>query len=126
MLTRHQRRGWEVPGGTREAQEWPIQTAVREVYEETGAELAAIEPLGQYAIELDGTPPFVKTIYVARIARMHAIPAGFETEEAKLFAEPPSVEEVRAGAEFSPILKDEVYPLALERVLKHRFAQVEK
>ncbi|KEO81659.1 NUDIX domain-containing protein [Tumebacillus flagellatus] len=126
LLTRHQRRGWEVPGGTREAHEWPIQTAVREVFEETGAELAAIEPIGQYAIELEGTPPFVKTIYVARIARMHAIPIGFETEEARLFATPPTPEEVRDGEGFSPILQDDVYPLALERVLAHRFAQMSK
>jgi 8-oxo-dGTP diphosphatase len=123
LLTRHKRRGWEVPGGTREPHEFPIQTAVREVYEETGAELAAIEPLGQYAIEAEGAPSFVKTIYVARIARLHEIPGGFETEEAKLFPEPPSVADVRAGAEFSPILKDEVYPLALERLRGHRFSK---
>lgn len=123
LLTRHQKRGWEVPGGTREAGEWPIQTAVREVFEETGAELAAIEPLGQYSIESDENLPLVKTIYVAKVLRLHEIPAGYETVEARLFPEPPAVQMVRESAEFSPILKDEVYPLALERLLGHRFWQ---
>ncbi|PWK11335.1 NUDIX domain-containing protein [Tumebacillus permanentifrigoris] len=126
LLTRNKRRGWEVPGGTREPHEWPIQTAVREVYEETGAELAALEPLGQYTVEMEGTPPFVKSIYVARVARLHELPSGFETDEVRLFAEPPTVEEVRAGVEFSPILKDDVYPLALERLRGHRFSKKEQ
>lgn len=124
LLTRHKKRGWEVPGGTREAGEWPIQTAIREVYEETGAEIGAIEPLGQYVIEAPNMQTLVKTIYVARVSALHAIPDGFETEERKLFDEPPAWELVRENAEFSLILKDDVYRLALEQVRGHRFAQV--
>ncbi|ASS77241.1 hypothetical protein CIG75_15215 [Tumebacillus algifaecis] len=121
-MTRHQTRGWELPGGTREAGEWPLQTAIREVYEETGAEVCAIEPLGQYVIEAEGMGPLVKTIYVAKVERMHSLPDGFETEEVRHFANPPSSEVVKAGAEYSLILKDDVYLHALERVREHRFA----
>lgn len=121
VMTRHQKRGWEIPGGTREPGEWTVQTAIREVYEETGAEVCAIEPLGQYVIEADGIALWIKTIYVAEIAELHPLPAGFETEEVRLFDEPPTPEEVKAGAEYSLILKDDVYAHALERVRGHRF-----
>ncbi|MGZ4112347.1 MAG: NUDIX domain-containing protein [Tumebacillaceae bacterium] len=123
LLTRHQKRGWELPGGTREVGEWPIQTAIREVYEETGAEIGAIEPLGQYVIESPGAETLVKTIYVAQVVAMHAIPDGFETEEARLFDEPPAWEQVRADERYSLILKDDVYRLALDAVRGHRFSQ---
>ncbi|TCP55374.1 8-oxo-dGTPase [Tumebacillus sp. BK434] len=121
LMTRHQKRGWEIPGGTREAGEFTVQTAIREVYEETGAEVCAIEPLGQYVIEADGMAPLVKTIYVAEIGALHPLPEGFETEEVRLFDEPPTPEAVKAGAEYSLILKDDVYAHALERVRGHRF-----
>jgi 8-oxo-dGTP diphosphatase len=123
LMTRHQKRGWEIPGGTCEPGEWPIQTAIREVYEETGAELAAIEPIGQYVVETDGAAPMVKTIYVAKVGRMHPLPDGFETEAVRLFAEPPSAAEVKAGAEYSSILKDDVYRLALDAVRGHRYVK---
>jgi 8-oxo-dGTP diphosphatase len=124
LLTRHKKRGWELPGGTRETGEWPIQTAIREVYEETGAEISAIEPLGQYVIEAPNAETLVKTIYVAQVSALYAIPDGFETEEARLFDEPPAWEQVRANEEYSLILKDDVYRLALEQVRGHRFANV--
>jgi 8-oxo-dGTP diphosphatase len=123
LFTRHRTRGWELPGGTREDGEWPLQTAIREVYEETGAELSAIEPIGQYVIETPGEPPLVKTIFAAKIARLHDLPSGFETSERRLCAEPPSSEEVRRREDFSLVLKDDVYRLALERVRGHRFAR---
>lgn len=126
LLTRHRKRGWEVPGGTRERGEWPIQTAIREVYEETGGEVAAIEPLGQYVIETPNERTMVKTIYLADIARLHPLPDGFETEEIRLFDDPPAPEQVQADAGFSLILKDDVYRLALEKLQGHRFLQTQR
>ena len=125
LMTRHKRRGWEIPGGTREPGEFAVQTAVREVYEETGGEVGSLEAVGQYVIESPGAPTLVKTIYVAKLAALHDLPDGFETEAVRLFApdEVPTPEQVRASAEYSPILKDDVYRLALEAVCGHRFAQ---
>jgi 8-oxo-dGTP diphosphatase len=124
LFTRHQKRGWEIPGGTREPGEFPVQTAVREVYEETGAEVAALEPIGQYVIESPHAPDMVKTIYVADICAVHPLPSGFETEEVRLLAmeDVPTPDEVKEREDWSPILKDDVYRHALEIVRGHRFA----
>lgn len=125
LFTRHKTRGWEIPGGTREPGEFPVQTAIREVYEETGGEVQALEPVGQYVIETPGSEPLVKTIYVARLAAMHPLPDGYETEAVQLLRpeDVPTPERARNGSEFSPILKDEVYRLAWDAVRGHRFAQ---
>ncbi|HEU4963818.1 MAG TPA: NUDIX domain-containing protein [Bacilli bacterium] len=120
LLTRHRKRGWEIPGGTREQGEWPIQTAIREVYEETGGEVAALEPLGQYVITSPDQPIMVKTIYIAEIARLHPLPDGFETEEIRLLDDPPSPEQVRSDASYSRIMKDDVYRLTLQALQGHR------
>lgn len=126
LLTRNKKRGWEIPGGTREAGEWPIQTAIREVYEETGAELRAIEAIGQYAVEMPESETMVKSIYVAQIEQLHPLPDGFETAERRLCDEPPVPHVVREDETFSPIMKDDVYRLALEHALRHRFAGRER
>jgi len=122
LLTRHKRRGWELPGGTREDAELPVHTAIREVYEETGAVLEKIEPLGQYVIEAAGMPPLVKTIYIAKACGMHPLPSGFETAEVRLEEQAPSPEHVKGSAEYSILLKDDVYRYALERAKAHRFS----
>ncbi|HIG03951.1 MAG TPA: NUDIX domain-containing protein [Candidatus Poseidoniales archaeon] len=36
LLVRNKTRGWELPGGTRESDETPMQTLFRELFEETG------------------------------------------------------------------------------------------
>lgn len=116
LLTKHRTRGWELPGGTREAKEWPIGTAVRETYEETGAELSAIELIGQYRITTVGEPPQIKSIYLAYVWQLHNLPSGFETTAIKLLAQLPGTEEVKSNPEFSPLLKDDVYRLTREVV----------
>jgi 8-oxo-dGTP diphosphatase len=125
LFTRHKTRGWEIPGGTREQGEFPVQTAVREVFEEAGGEVMALEPIGQYVIESPGLQPLVKTIYVAKLVALHPLPDGFETEEVRLLApeEVPTPEQVQQDDDYSPLLKDDVYRLAWEKVREHRFAK---
>jgi 8-oxo-dGTP diphosphatase len=48
VLVRNVRRAWEFPGGRREDGESYQETAVREVFEETGATISDIEYLGHY------------------------------------------------------------------------------
>ena len=121
LFTHHRERGWELPGGTREPDEWPIMTAMREVYEETGAELSAIEPIGQYIINYPDQPRQIKTIYIAKIQQLHPLPSGFETDNRKLI-EPPDADNILINPQFSLLLKDGVYrhslPVALAAQLK--------
>lgn len=120
LLTHHRERGWELPGGTRQLNEWSVMTAIREVYEETGAELASLEPIGQYLISYPEQSPQAKTIYVAQIAGFYPLPTGFETDAIQLFNPPPCPDLVRTDPEFSLLLKDDVYRLSLPIALSTR------
>ncbi len=57
LMTELVRRGWDVPGGHVEAGEQPEETARREVYEETGATLGPLHPLGYHRLRLLGSRP---------------------------------------------------------------------
>jgi 8-oxo-dGTP pyrophosphatase MutT (NUDIX family) len=50
-------RGWDLPGGHREAGETPAAAARREVYEETGARLGQLHLLGHQRLHLLGPRP---------------------------------------------------------------------
>lgn len=119
VLAKHRKRGWEIPGGTIEPGERPIVAAIREVFEETGAVVAAIEPVGQYRIESDGEPAIVKTIYIATVDAIHPLPDGFETEAVRLAETPPEPQDVRHDPAYSYVMKDDVYALTLERIEGH-------
>ncbi|WP_018130729.1 NUDIX hydrolase [Effusibacillus pohliae] len=125
VLAKHSRRGWEVPGGTVEPNELPIQAAIRETYEETGAEIDAIEWIGQYVIVEENRPPMIKSVYIARVACLHPLPPDFETEDVRVCDAPPDPELIRQDAGYSPILRDSVYPYVLRRIaqLNHPFAK---
>ncbi|UOF90435.1 NUDIX domain-containing protein [Fodinisporobacter ferrooxydans] len=122
LFTKHQHRGWELPGGTREPDEFPIQTTIRELYEETGGEAQAIEWIGQYCLLHPNRPePMIKSIYVADIHRLHPLPQGFETEEIMLLDQLPNWQSVEIDDAFSYILKDGVYRHIVKKVKKHPF-----
>lgn len=118
LFTHHKDRGWELPGGIRHPNEWPINAAIREVYEETGAELSSLEPIGQYTMFYPHRPDEVKTIYIAQIRELHPLPLGFETDEIQLLNPPPSPEKVLADSSFSLLLKDGVYRFSLPMAMK--------
>ncbi|MFC0213107.1 NUDIX domain-containing protein [Paenibacillus chartarius] len=119
LFARHKQRGWELPGGKIEENEWPIHAAIRELYEETGAETESIVPIAQYHI-IEQERRSTKQIYVARAARIHSRPAGFETEGYRLFQVPPAYDEILNDARFSDHMKDQVYPIALEYILQDK------
>jgi 8-oxo-dGTP diphosphatase len=121
IFTKHQKRGWELPGGTRQSDEKIIETAIRELYEETGAEVATIEPIGQYIIFEFCKLRYVKTIFISEIKTLHPIPNGFETNEIKLLKSPPKPEEILEDDSYSPLLKDMVYATVLTLARKHRY-----
>jgi len=57
LMTELVRRGWDIPGGHVEAGEQPEETVRREVYEETGATLGLLHPLGYHRLQLLGPRP---------------------------------------------------------------------
>src|SRR5450755_549895 len=57
LMTELVRRGWDIPGGHIEAGEQPEEAARREVYEETGAALGRLRPLGYHRLHLLGPRP---------------------------------------------------------------------
>lgn len=125
ILTKHEKRGWEVPGGTIEPGEMPIQAAVRETYEETGAELDAVEWIGQYVIVGEREHPMVKSVYAARVTQLHPLPPDFETEDVRICEEYPIPEQIKNDLAFSPIMRDSVYPYVIEQIerIQHPFAR---
>ena len=80
VFCRHKdRTTWEHPGGHRETGETPLQTAYRELFEETGAVKLRLQVLGAYKISRFGLLCF------AEIAELGPIPAGSEIAEIRLF-----------------------------------------
>ncbi|GAA4715728.1 NUDIX domain-containing protein [Brevibacillus fulvus] len=108
MFTRNTRRGIELPGGKIEPGETSLAAAVREMYEETGYSLSAIEKIGQYVVD----ESMVKDIYAARVDRFITEMIGGTVGGVVLFEQIP--EQIKGNAQFSRILHDDVYPLTLK------------
>jgi 8-oxo-dGTP diphosphatase len=121
VLTRHHCRGWELPGGNREAGEPIIQTVIREMYEETGGELDSIERIGQYLIFEKTRLVFVKNIYISKANILRELPSGFETNGVMLVDTIPKQLDIMNDPAFSPLMKDNVYLIVSEWIKDHRF-----
>lgn len=76
-LSRHRQRStWETQGGHIEADETPVQAAMRELYEESGATDFSLRPLCDYSVSQDeGDPsPSNGAVFVALLRHMDAMP----------------------------------------------------
>jgi 8-oxo-dGTP diphosphatase len=71
VLTSHQIRGIEFPGGKVEPGESLVQAAYREVYEETGAVIGKLQWFAEYVVFSE--KPFCKTVFIADAERLEKI-----------------------------------------------------
>ncbi|MBS4537809.1 NUDIX domain-containing protein [Clostridium sp. D2Q-11] len=89
VMTYHPgRKGWEFPGGKQEENENLLQCAIRETFEETGAILSKLNPIGYYRI-IKGENSFKTLVYIGEIAIFEPKPRWSETDLVKLFDELP-------------------------------------
>ena len=75
--------GIQIPGGHREAGETPLDTARRELYEETGAVRAEFTPVCVYGVKRDSGTRY-GMLYFAVITELGGIPADSEIAEIRL------------------------------------------
>lgn len=119
IFCRHRdRTTWEIPGGHREPGEAIDQTAVRELYEETGAADAALTRVCIYGVDpQDGGAETCGMLYFARVDGWGDLPPESEMAERVVSISPP-------GAWTYPSIQ----PLLLERaaVLRRETANRDK
>ena len=85
VLCRHkQRHTWEIPGGHREDGEAIDETARRELWEETGAVNAILQPVCVYNVVRDGESSYGK-LYYADISELGTLPENSEIGEVRQF-----------------------------------------
>lgn len=113
LLTLHEDRGYEFPGGKVENDEKPVEAAVREVREETGGIVQDIVYIGQYKV-IGKEKTIVKNIYYAEIERLEKQSTYFETLGPVLLADLP--EKIEDDHRFSFIMKDDVLKRSLEKI----------
>ncbi|MCC3358041.1 RNA deprotection pyrophosphohydrolase [Bacillus sp. REN16] len=117
LLTNHSERGLEFPGGKVEEGETPQAAAIREVMEETGAEVSALEYIGQYKVIGKGKT-IIKNIYFAEIERLLEKKDYFETKGPVLLKEIP-LNTVKNDRQYSFIMKDDVLTHTIDYVVKY-------
>lgn len=113
LLTDHIGRGLEFPGGKVEAGETPIEAAIREVKEETGATVQSIQYIGQYKVN-GKTDTIIKNVYYAEIFSVDEQMEYYETNGPVLVKKLP--ENIKADERFSFIMKDDVLTYSLMKI----------
>lgn len=104
LLTAHKQRGLEFPGGKREKRETIIQTAHREVLEETGGIIESLQWIAAY--QVFGEEAFVKDVFFARISQLN--PKEDYQETAGPVLVDGDIMKLRWKPSFSFIMKDDV------------------
>lgn len=85
VFSRHRERvTWEIPGGHRESGESTDETAVRELWEETGIRDAVLTPVTVYGVDRDGEVTY-GMLYFADARERGEVPDGTEICETELF-----------------------------------------
>lgn len=77
------RNSWEIPGGHREPDENIVETAKRELFEETGCKEVDLVPISDYSMD-DSVNEIFGRLYFARIKEIGQLPIS-EVGEVKLF-----------------------------------------
>ncbi|MBM7838379.1 8-oxo-dGTP diphosphatase [Alkalihalobacillus xiaoxiensis] len=111
VLTDHQERGFEFPGGKVERDETVEDAAMREVREETGGIVKKLVYLGQYQVT-DSGKTFWKTIYFSILDEVEERSHYYETDGPVYMQELPVG--LKADDRFSFIMKDEVVTSAIQ------------
>lgn len=90
LYVRHkERKSWETPGGHREPGELIIETAKRELFEETGCTVIdLIVPICDYSMD-DSVRKVYGRLYFAKVKEMGQLPIS-EIDEVKLFENLPN------------------------------------
>lgn len=110
LLTEHPERGFEFPGGKVEPRETLEEACIREVYEETGANLSNLEWLATYMVQ--EVVPFTKSVYTATVQSIDKNHPKMETNGAILMTE----EELVENDQLSFHMKDLGMKKILEKV----------
>ncbi|QTD43351.1 NUDIX domain-containing protein [Sporosarcina sp. Te-1] len=77
LVTRHESRGIEFPGGKAEPGESIEEAAIRETIEETGVTVKKLVKFAEYVVETD--PPFCKAVFTGTIESIEENPVLYET-----------------------------------------------
>lgn len=111
LLTNHKTRGWEFPGGKVEIGESLEAAACREVWEETGASIKELTPLGSYKVT-DSKGFFIKKVFFGIINGLERKTNYLETNGPLLIREERLLKE-RFECHYSFIMQDRMIELCL-------------
>lgn len=113
LLTKHKERGLEFPGGKVEKGETAEQGAIREVKEETGADIEQIHYIGQYYVA-GKSDHVIKNVYFAEIKSLVDQNTYYETEGPVVIQHLP--ENIKTNQAYSFMMKDGVLTYSLQRI----------
>jgi len=113
LLTKHKERGLEFPGGKVEQGETAKQGAIREVREETGAEIKSIHYIGQYYVA-GKRDQVIKNVYFAEIETLIKQKTYYETEGPVVMEQLPS--RIKSESAYSFMMKDDVLTHCLQKI----------